>query len=256
MCHPIPAFVRRKGLENRVDRNYLKMNLELCTDSVEGAVMAEKHGFKRIELCAALSEGGLTPSFGLIKKCAEATGKVEVHAMIRVRGGSFTCSDPELEVMKEDITQAGKAGAKGVVFGILDGSGEISENNHALVQLAHSLGLQATFHRAFDQVEDAMKAIETLIEMGFDRVLTSGLRQTAIEGIETIRLLNELHGKRIEIMAGSGVNSDNAALLAATGIENLHFTARKSSEEELMDGMGVHMLTDEQKILAIKKALN
>lgn len=240
---------------SRLPQKYVDMNLELCTDCVEGAQMAQKYGFKRIELCSALSEGGLTPSFGMIKKCREVSGKVEVHAMIRVRGGSFTCSELEYGVMLEDIEQAAKAGARGVVFGILDKEGGISEKNGELVRLAHSLGLKATFHRAFDQVKDPLQALETLVEMGFDRVLSSGLGETALDGIETIRAMHEHLGQSIEVMAGSGVNSGNAALLAGTGIDNLHFTARKRAEEELVNGMGINMVTDEQKIRAIQKAL-
>ncbi len=236
-------------------QKYVGMNLELCTDCVEGAIIAQKHGFKRIELCSALSEGGLTPSFGLIKKCVESSGKVEVHAMIRVRGGSFTCSELEYQVMREDIDQAAKAGARGVVFGILDRQGAISEKNRGLVLLAHSLGLQATYHRAFDQVRDPLKTLEVLVDMDFDRVLTSGLGKTALEGIETIREMHKHLGQRIEVMAGSGVDSHNVAMLAETGIGNLHFTARKRADEELVNGMGINMVTDEKKIRAIKEAL-
>jgi copper homeostasis protein len=142
-----------------------------------------------------------------------------------------------------------------VVFGILDEEGQISKRNEELVGLAHSRGLQATFHRAFDQVREPVAAMGTLIEMGFDRVLTSGLQQTAIQGIETIRLLQELYGRNIQIMAGSGVNSDNVSALANTGIENLHFTARRRAQEQIVEGMGVNMVTDEEKIQAIKGVL-
>lgn len=231
------------------------MNLELCTDCVEGAEIALKFGFKRIELCSALSEGGLTPSYGLMKSCAKSAGTVEVHSMIRVRGGGFTCVDSEFRVMSEDVEQAARAGARGAVFGILDEDGRISEKNVDLLRKAHGLGMQATFHRAFDQLTDPMHGIQTLIDMGFDRLLTSGLKEKAIEGIELLRAMQKTFGKSIEIMAGSGVNSDNAHALAQAGIDNLHFTARKMSNEDVVDGMGVHMITDEQKIRSILEAL-
>jgi len=232
------------------------MNLELCTDCVEGAAMAGKYGFRRIELCSALSEGGLTPSFGLIQACAEASGTTEVHVMIRTRGGSFTCRDSEFKVMREDIEQAARAGASGVVFGILDEEGSVSRQNYELLKIAHRFDMQATFHRAFDQVSEPVEALQTILDMGFDRLLTSGLQDKAIQGIDLIRSLQSAFGNRIEIMAGSGVNSENAATLALTGIDNLHFTARRSAGEKVVEGMGAHMVTDEQKIRDILEVLN
>ncbi len=226
------------------------MNLELCTDCVEGALLAGRFGFKRIELCSALSEGGLTPSFGMIESCSEA-GTAEVHAMIRSRGGSFTCDEPEMVIMKKDIQAASQAGAKGVVFGILESNNEVSGVNRQLLDLAHSYGLQATFHRAFDQVTDPLKTLGQLVEMGFDRLLTSGLKDRAIDGLELIKTMQQEYGSDIEIMAGSGVNPENALSFANAGIENLHFTARKPSGEDLIKGMGVNMVTDLAKIRAI-----
>jgi copper homeostasis protein len=226
------------------------MNLELCTDCFEGALLAGRYGFKRIELCSALSEGGLTPSFGMIKSCAEI-GTVEVHAMIRSRGGSFTCNDEELLIMESDIQAASQAGAKGVVFGILDTDMKVSQKNQRLVVLARSFGLQATFHRAFDQVEDPFEALDQLIQMGFDRLLTSGLKDKAIDGLELISAMHQKFGSKIQIMAGSGVNRENALSLSKTGIDNLHFTARRPSDEKIIPGMGFNMVTDETKIRAI-----
>jgi len=228
------------------------MNLELCTDCLEGAKLAEKYGFSRIELCSALSEGGLTPSIGLIRACTEETDSVGVHVMIRTRGGSFTCQETEFKVMLEDIEHAARAGAEGVVFGILDASGRISEKNSELLEIAHENGIQATFHRAFDQVKDPMDALQTLVDMGFDRLLTSGLKEKAIQGLELIQNMQKSFGQKIEIMAGSGVNLENALKLSETGIDNLHFTARKLADEEVVKGMGVKMITDEQKMSAIR----
>ena len=150
------------------------MNFEVCTDSLNGAIAAQKNGVKRIELCSGLSVGGLTPSFGLIQQCVEKSN-IEVHVMIRHREGDFIYTNKEVELMKIDVELAKKAGAHGVVFGVLNEENEISELNLELVQLSKTLNLEVTFHRAFDFVEDAKKEIEKLIEMDFDSVLTSGL---------------------------------------------------------------------------------
>jgi copper homeostasis protein len=157
--------------------------------------------------------------------------------------------------MEEDIRQAAHAGSGGVVFGILDEFGRIGPQNSHLLQVAHGLGLQATFHRAFDQLESPEEGLKALVEMGFDRLLTSGLQDKAIQGLELIRSMQNDWGSRIEIMAGSGVNSENAAQLAGTGVAGLHFTARKRSDDGVVAGMGVRMVTDEQKIRAILEAL-
>ena len=127
------------------------MNFEICTDSVEGAVAAGKFGAKRIELCSALSVGGLTPSYGLIKQCVEKS-TVEVHVIVRHKEGDFNYNDEDVELMKIDIEASKKAGAHGVVFGILDENNEISIKNKELVIFSKSLGLEVTFHRAFDFV--------------------------------------------------------------------------------------------------------
>ena len=154
-------------------------------------------------------------------------------------------------IMKKDIQAASQAGAKGVVFGILEPNNEVSGVNRQLLDLAHSFGLQATFHRAFDQVNDPLKTLEQLVELGFDRLLTSGLKDRAIDGLDLITTMQQEYGSDIEIMAGSGVNQDNALSFANAGIENLHFTARKPSEEDLIKGMGINMVTDVAKIRAI-----
>ena len=226
------------------------MIFEVCTDSVEGAIRASKYGAKRIELCAALPVGGLTPNIGLIQKCV-ALSTVEVHVIIRHKEGGFDYDQNDVEIMKIDIEAAKRAGAKGVVFGILNDDNTISELNRELVAFTKSLGIEATFHRAFDFVADYKESIKTLVEMGFDRLLTSGLKPTAIEGLDVISYLQKNHGHEIQIMAGSGVNSTNALELAASGIQNLHFTARKTSEVKINLSMGGRMVVDEEKIKSI-----
>ncbi len=226
------------------------MVFEICTDSLEGALAAEKYGAKRIELCAALSVGGLTPSFGLIKQCVEKTN-VEVHVMIRHKEGGFNYTLTDIEIMKLDIIAAKNAGAHGVVFGVLDDDNKISDLNNELVLLSKSLGLEITFHRAFDFVEDYKPAIEKIISFGFDRLLTSGLQPTAFQGLDIITKLQADYGNQIQIMAGSGINPTNALKVASSGINNIHFTARKRESSKTNLSMGEVMVVDEEKIKKI-----
>ncbi len=231
------------------------MNIEICTDSVEGVIIAQKYGAKRIELCSALSVGGLTPSIGLIQQSV-LNSSVEVHVLIRPREGDFKYSKNDIEVLKSDIKMAKKAGAKGVVFGVLTENNEVSNINQELVTLSKSLGLEVTFHRAFDFVNDFKIAIEKIIEFGFDRLLTSGLQPTVDEGLDVISYLQANYGSKIQIMAGSGINVSNALKIADTGIKNIHFTARKTIQEYLEFGMGIQTEIDEEKIKEITNLFN
>lgn len=223
------------------------MNFEICTDSVEGAIAAAKYGAKRIELCSAISIGGLTPSVGLIRQCVEKS-TVEVHAMVRHKEGGFIYSSTDFEIMKFDIEAIKKAGAHGVVFGILDKNNQVSIRNEELVSHSKSIGLEVTFHRAFDFVTNYKLAIEQLIEFGFDRLLTSGLQPTAEEGLAIITFLQANYGNQIQIMAGSGVNASNALKIASSEVNNLHFTARKSVNTTTKLSMGEMMVVDEDKL--------
>ena len=226
------------------------MNFEICTDSLEGAIAAGKLGAKRIELCAALSVGGLTPNLGLIQQCVEKGG-IEVHVMIRHKEGGFNYIASDLELMKIDIEAAAKVGAHGVVFGILDNNNEVSILNKELIDFSKSLNLEVTFHRAFDFVPDIHNAMEKIIDFGADRLLTSGLRATAEEGLDVIAELQAHYGDKIQIMAGSGVNAGNAIKIANSGVNNLHFTARKSENKAIELAMGERLVVDEDKIVAI-----
>jgi copper homeostasis protein len=223
------------------------MIFEVCTDSLDGALAAGKFGAKRIELCAALSVGGLTPNYGLIQACIEKSS-VEVHVIIRPREGDFNYNLQEIEIMKKDIEVAKNAGATGVVFGVLNEKNEISKANKDLFDFSKSFALEVTFHRAFDFVPDYHTAIEKIIEYGFDRLLTSGLEQTAIEGFSVIKELQVTYGDKIQIMAGSGITAANVLKLAEAGIENFHFTARKSIPSKDSFSMGKNFVVDEDKI--------
>ncbi len=227
------------------------MILEVCIDSPEGVLLAKKYGAKRVELCSALSVGGLTPSIGLVRQCLDsADDEVEIHAMIRHREGGFVYSTSEVEIMKEDIIQLAKIGVYGVVFGCLDSDFNIDIKSCELLQeTAKQHGLETTFHRAFDFAENSIESLTRIIHLGFNRILTSGQQSKAIEGITMIRELVNLSGGRIEIMAGSGVNSTNAKTLAEAGVDALHFTSHNSISHEL--GMGMETIPDEEKIRLI-----
>ncbi len=222
------------------------MKIEICTDSSEGVLVAEKYGAKRVELCSGLSVGGLTPSVGLVEECRKNT-KIEIHAIIRHREGDFIYNEKDIEIMKTDIKAMKMAGASGVVFGILNVCSEISDLNGVLQKYAKSLELEVTFHRAFDFVVDPVAAIIRIIDLGFDRLLTSGLAPTAIQGIDIIKDLQSNYGDQIQIMAGSGINASNALEIAGTGIDNIHFSAGKSMFKSIYS-MGERRVIDEEKI--------
>ena len=226
------------------------MKFELCTDAVEGAIIADQRGFNSIELCTALSVGGLTPNYGLVKRCAERT-ELQVHVMIRHREGDFICSQEDLLVMKKDMEAVQGAGAFGVVFGILDSEHQVSDQNMELMIHAKKLGLKTTFHRAFDFVRDSEKAMQKISMMGFDRLLTSGLASRAEDGTDVLKWLQKNYGEGIQIIAASGIDHNNARLIADLGIQYLHFTARKPDGGAIAYGMGQVMSTDLNKITSI-----
>ncbi|XP_054060468.1 copper homeostasis protein cutC homolog isoform X4 [Rissa tridactyla] len=163
--------------------------MEVCVDSVESAVNAERGGAGRIELCAGLVEGGTTPSMGLLQVVKQCV-RIPVFVMIRPRGGDFLYSDREVEVMKADIRLAKLHGADGLVFGALTEDGRI-DTELCTALLAVCRPLPVTFHRAFDMVHDPLVALETLISLGFERVLTSGCDSSALEGLSLIKRLAE-----------------------------------------------------------------
>ena len=227
------------------------MTFEICTDSFDSIALAKAYGVKRIELCSALTVGGLTPSPGLIEICA-TQNEVQVHAMIRHIEGGFQYSDADIEIMKRDISMVKACGGYGVVFGCLNEFNEIEiDQNRQLANHAKSLGLEVTFHRAFDFCKSPADSIEVLIELGFDRLLTSGQQPTAIEGIDLIAELVRVAARRIEVMAGSGVNASNAETLAATGVDALHFTSHTRINPQKDLGMGSANQTNPNKARAI-----
>ena len=197
---------------------------ELCAYSVEACRIGAQLGVDRVELCASPAEGGVTPSLATIERVAEIKG-VEVSVMIRPRAGDFLYSDDEFQTMLCDIEHARKAGATGVVFGILTADGKVDvERTRTLVEAAGDM--ETTFHRAVDMTEDYIAAVEAVIESGCKRILTSGGYDKAIDGIDNIRRAVEISRGRIEIMAGSGVEAANAKELIDLGVDALHFSAK------------------------------
>lgn len=232
------------------------MTLEICGDSLESYKLAKQFTVKRIELCAGITVGGLTPSIGLIEECAKIGG-VEIHAMIRHLEGGFVYSDKDIETMKKDISNVSIAGGYGVVFGCLTTENEINlDQNKQLFSHAKSLGLEVTFHRAFDFCSDPKSTLNALIEIGFDRLLTSGQEPTAIEGKEAIRHLVLQSNGKIDIMAGSGVNASNAKELFELGIDALHFTSHQTHSEKEQLGMGIKTIPNPEKIESILAIIN
>lgn len=198
--------------------------IEVCVDSVAGVLAAERGGAHRAELCADLLEGGTTPSPGMLATALERSD-LDICVLVRPRGGDFLYTDLEFETMTRDIEAVKTAGAAGVVLGTLDRHGDIDiERTRDLV--ARARPMQVTFHRAFDMTRDPHAALETLVELGVDRILTSGQRESASDGLELLTELVARAGDRIVVMPG-GLNETNIRQVAeTTGARELHFAAR------------------------------
>ena len=206
--------------------------LEICSFSLESCLTAQKAGAGRVELCGGMFEGGTTPSAGLVRLARQHL-TIKLYVMIRPRGGEFCYSDAEYEVMKADIQVAKNLGADGVVFGILNPDGSIDKKRTTeLVDLANPL--KVTFHRAFDVANYPMQALEDVIDCGCERILTSGQKNTAIEGIDLLKTLVEKSQNRIEIMVGSGVSAQNTQQFLNIGIHALHMTGKGVIESKMV----------------------
>jgi copper homeostasis protein len=195
--------------------------IEACVDSVPSALAAEAGGAGRVELCDNLIEGGTTPSAGTIAEC-RARLRIPVFVIIRPRGGDFLYSDVEYDVMRRDVAHARSLGADGAVLGLLHADGTLDvERTRALVEAARPLPV--TFHRAFDVARDPEEALDALIGLGVERVLTSGQAPTAPEGAELIARLVQRAAGRIGILPGCGIDETNVReLVAQTGAREVH----------------------------------
>lgn len=203
--------------------------VEACVDSPLSARRAVAGGARRLELCAALVEGGTTPSSGLMAVVREEVG-VPMHVLIRPRGGDFLYTPDELAVMLADIAEARRTGMAGVVIGALTPEGQIDERvTGTLTDAARPMAV--TFHRAFDLAAGPLEAMETLQRLGIERVLTSGQANTAAAGIPVIRDLVGWSGGRVTVMAGGGIDETNALrIVRETGVQEIHL--RGSAVEE------------------------
>lgn len=208
-----------------------RIKIEVCAESVESALTAQRHGAARIEFCDNMAEGGTTPSAGNIRTLRSMLS-IELFPIVRPRGGDFVYTGAELEAMRTDVAFCGETGCDGVVVGILDPDGRVDAGRCGeLARIAKSFGMGIAFHRAFDISRNLAESLETIIDLGFDRVLTSGGRATAEEGIDIIKGLNEQAAGRITVMPGSGVTPENAAkILTATGCREIHGTFRSYRE--------------------------
>ncbi|MGI9355076.1 MAG: copper homeostasis protein CutC [Rhizobiaceae bacterium] len=197
--------------------------VEICIDSVEGMIAAKNAGAARVELCSALLEGGLTPSYGIVKRAISVSNAVAVQVMIRPRGGDFLYTDDEFAVMKEDIAALKALGVDGFVFGLLNADGSFdSERTAQLIELGRPASI--TVHRAFDMALDPFETLDTLIELGVDRLLTSGQAPSVLEGAPLIRQLIEQAAGRMVIMPGGDITARNAArIVAETDASEIHF---------------------------------
>jgi copper homeostasis protein len=229
------------------------MKLEICTNSYQSAKNAQDAGAHRIELCQELSVGGVTPSYGLLKKVLENL-KIPVFVLIRPRGGNFVYSKAEFDIMKTNIQLCKDLGCHGVVSGVLNSDKTIDlKRTKELIELSQPLPF--TFHRAFDGTVSPKLALEQLIDLGVERVLTSGQETAAEKGLE---LLNELHKNskgRITILAGGGISVENVKKFKAIGLKEIHASA--SSKIKTDNSLFSMPLTysDPQKIKAILDAI-
>ncbi len=200
------------------------MRLEICIDSIESAMAAKAGGAHRLEICSALALGGTTPSYGLVQQCVDLGG-IETAMMIRPRDGDFCYDDDELSVIQADIEIAKQLNADGIVFGALSPNHEIDIRTCQLV-IEWARPMEVTFHRAFDVTNDPAWAIDQLLELGVDRLLTSGQAPTAPEGMELLSRLVRSAGEQLCVMAGSGINASNVAkLVQSTGVREIHGSA-------------------------------
>jgi len=206
------------------------MKLEICANSYQSAMNAQKAGADRIELCSELSLGGLTPSYGLLKKVAEEI-TIPVYVLIRPRSGNFYYSDDEFEIMKNDIKLCKELGFNGIVSGVLNADNTIDlKRTKELIELSKPLTF--TFHRAFDCVPNPKQALHQLMDLEVKTILSSGLQEKAKDGIELLKELQEIAKNKLIFLVGGGINPKNVAIFKAAGFTEVHASASKIKSEE------------------------
>lgn len=219
--------------------------IEVCADDIRSVIAANRGGADRIELCACLSEGGVTPSFGFVQ-CALRYNTLPLRVLIRPRSGDFSYSQPELDAMVNDISAFRSLGVAGFVTGAI--TPDLDVDIAAMERLVKAMkGKPWTFHRAFDYVKEPLAALETVIGLGADTILTSGQEKTAQEGAGLIRRLIDAAGGRIDIMAGGGITPDVVEnLFRNAGCYSFHFSARTLIKNTLPEGSAPEMRSRNQ----------
>jgi copper homeostasis protein len=210
----------------------MSYKLEVIGFTLESCLIAQQAGAHRIELCDNAAEGGTTASYGLIKAAREKL-TIDLYPMIRPRGGDFLYSDEEFEIMCEDVKMCKSLMCDGVVLGLLNADGTVDKKRCGrIIELAYPMGV--TFHRAFDRTRDAFEAMESLIELGVERILSSGLKPNVMEGKLMLKALIEKAADQIIIMPGAGVRSSNIHELASvTGAHEFHTSAKKIIQSKM-----------------------
>jgi copper homeostasis protein len=240
-----------------------KYIIEIATSDFTTTKSAVEGGADRIELCANLAEGGTTPSYGTIKQCREAF-MVSLYPIIRPRGGDFLYTTAEFEIMLQDVKLCKQLGCDGIVIGLLNIDGTVDRmRTAALIEVAYPLGV--TFHRAFDRCKEPFEAMEQLIEIGCERILTSGQQPSVVDGVELVAELNKTADDRIIIMPGSGVRQENIKMLAEkTGCLEFHSSLRGKERskmgfvhEEFKDSGESYLNNsiDEEQVKTLRNAL-
>lgn len=237
--------------------------MELIAQDAAAVRIAVEIGAARVELCQALALGGLTPSIATIEHAvAAAEGAVEVHALIRVRPGGFRYDADEVWVMADDVRAAVAAGAAGVVVGCLDESGRFDRDHmKRLKDAAGEAGFAA--HRAIDLATDPLDAIDDLVALGVERVLTSGAASTALAGAQTLEAMVARADGRIDVMAGGGVTADSVDAILRTGVPAIHFSAKRTVRDDSgvsmgsaeTDGVGSYDTVDRESAQSIAAAV-
>ena len=221
------------------------MLLEICANSFDSAFNAEKAGADRIELCSELSIGGITPSYGVLKKVTSEL-KIPVHVLIRPRSGDFTYTKDEFDIIKENIKICKELGVSGIVTGILNKDNTIDfQRTQELIEL--SKPLHFAFHRAFDCVPNPNKSLQKLIDLGVRTILTSGQKPKAENGIELLKKLQQIAGEKLTILAGGGVNPKNVRAFKEAGLKAVHASASiitQANEEDSYFGKTPQTVSD------------
>jgi copper homeostasis protein len=220
------------------------MIIEVVVYNMESAYKAQQAGADRVEVCDNPAEGGTTPSYGTIELIRQHLN-LDVFVMIRPRGGDFLYSFEEYHIMKKDIEMCKRLSVDGVVFGILNADGTLDKKRcKKLIDAARPL--QVTCHRAFDKTNDPLQALEDCIEVGFNRILTSGQQQHALQGIALITELVKRAGERIVILPGSGIQEESAyKIVSQSGVKELHLSAKMFRRSEMLFQNHVTMGSDD-----------